>query len=51
VNDSLLAMLLIKFLILIVGCLCVESRVVFPNVPDVIDRDSLLPEDCKRQFK
>lgn len=28
----------------------VKSKVIFPNVPDIIDRDSLLPQDCRYRF-
>lgn len=27
--------------------LSVDSRIVFPQVPETIDRDKLIPEECK----
>lgn len=28
----------------------IDSRIVFPQVPVTIDRDKLIPEECKRSF-
>jgi hypothetical protein len=46
-------MLSIRFFIVALTLLLffhAETRVIFPNVPDVIDRESLLPEECKREL-